>query len=199
MWLPSDEEARSIIDRHCGLVSNWFRNVGEISPPQIRDKLTLQNLDLHINHFDSLDPATGEAFSKNTPFISLMAGTVERDVAAQTNMVRSALQTALWFGSDFGKQDVAYVYRCWMVVAPRSCVEIEGVAEEIRDLNTYRRYSAFQTEGEIAAKVWVPDNHIENCKKWTWGGRPRRLREGWTHPNPRFTPPAALSNVKDLI
>jgi len=39
-------------------------------------------------------------------------------------------------------------------------VEISHMAEEVRELNIYRRYSAFQTEGEIVAKIEVSARQI---------------------------------------
>jgi hypothetical protein len=199
MSFPDEQDAKRILWSGSGIVSQWWRTVKTISPPEVRLKLTPANLDMHVNHFDEPDPLTNEPFSKHTPFISLTAGTVERDDLARTNIEHSALQTALLFGSDYGRLDVAYVFRCWLIVAPRSAVEIEGVSEEIRDLNTYRRYSAYQTEGEIAAKVIVPDNQIEHCQQWLWDGSPRTLRPGWLQPNPRFTLPSVLSNVRELL
>jgi hypothetical protein len=86
-----------------------------------------------------------------------------------------------------------------VLVGPRPAVEVEGVAEEIRDLNTYRRYSAYQTEGEVAAKIVVPDNHIQKCQKWEWDRASKTINPDWIHQNPRFTAPDTLSNVRELI
>ncbi|MEW2811905.1 hypothetical protein AB0929_33205 [Streptomyces massasporeus] len=197
--LENDQVARDLIDSNYGICCNWWRRVGRISPKLIRDKLTPQSLDLHINHFTTMDPATGAPFSADTPFVSLSAGTVERDTTAQTNIVHRARITALWFGTEFGKNSECYLYPCWVLVSPRRAVEIEGVAEEPRDLNTYRRYSAFQTEGEITAKVVIPDNQIMGCEKWEWDQNAKMLRMKWFYPNPRFTSPETLSNVRELI
>lgn len=197
--LSGDTEAIDIINNQQGLLCNWWRNVGTINPAARRAKLSAGNLDLHVNHFTTTDPVTGDPFSLNSPFISLSAGTVERDTVAKTNFVRRARRTALWFGTQFGQSPVAYLYTCWVVVAPRQAVEIEGIAEEIRDLNTYRRYSAYQTEGEITAKVNVPDNHIQSCEKWEMLAGTKTLARRWTYPNPRFTSPERLSNLRELI
>lgn len=194
-----DQKARSLIDSRGGITCNWWRDVGKITMPQVRDKLTDGNLNLHVNHFTSIDPATKRQFRELTPFISLTAGTVERDTAAKTNIIHRARGTALWFGTNFGASDHAYLYTCWLVVAPRSAVVIESVAEEVRDLNTYRRYSAFQTEGEIIAKVSVPDNQIRDCEKWTWDRAGMVFRKDWTYTNSRFTLPEQLSNIRELI
>lgn len=194
-----DQEARSLIDAREGIQCNWWRDVHRITASGVRDKLTDANLNLHVNHFTAIDPATKRQFRELTPFISLTAGTVERDAAAKTNIIRRARATALWFGTSFGASDHAYLYTCWVVVAPRSAVVIEGVAEEVRDLNTYRRYSQFQTEGEMIAKVSVPDNQIRDCEKWNWDRAGMIFRKSWTYPNIRFTLPEQLTNIRELI
>lgn len=199
MELRSDDEAKGIIDLGDGLACNWWRGV-DISPSQTRAKLTTQNLDMHINHFTTNDPATGRPFNEASPFISLSAGTVERDAFTQTNHVHRARKTALYFATGFGQRTFGYLYVCWVILAPRSVVEIESLAEEVRDLNTYRRYSPFQTEGEVVAKISVPDNQIECCEKWELITAPSRYFQlGWTHPNPHFTHPERLTNVRELI
>lgn len=199
MSLSGDKEARAIIDSRMGILSNWWREVNRISPAGRRDKLTAANLDLHVNHFTDPDPVTRQPFSKTTPFISFSSGTVERDSIVKTNYVNTALRTALWFGTNFGATDAAYLYTCWLIVAIHPAVEVEAVAEEVRDLNSYRRYSAYQTEGEVVAKVVVPDNQIQQCQKWTWDRASRTVSPGWIQKNPRFTPPDTLSNVRELI
>jgi len=196
--LGDDAAARRILDEQNGLVSRWWLDAGTITPQGRRSRLTPENLNLHVNHFDLPDP-TGRAFGETSPFISLSCGSVERDAAARTNVVRRARRTALWFGTGFGRQDTAYLFVCWVVLAPRSAVGIEGVAEEVRDLTAYRRFSAYQTEGEVTAKVIVADNQIRCCEKWTWNRRGRRLDREWVQPNPRFSPPETLTNVRELI
>ena len=86
-----------------------------------------------------------------------------------------------------------------MALAPRVAVTIESVSEEVRDLNTYRRYSQFQPEGEVIAKVWVPDNQIKECEKWTWDRKDLMFKRAWSYPNSRFTLPEMLTNVRELI
>jgi hypothetical protein len=197
--LPDDAAARGIIDSQGGIVCNWWRAVGTISPSETRAKLNDMNLNYHVNHFKVTDPATSRPFFEQTPFISLSAGTVERDTAAKTNLVHRARKTALWFGTGFGAQDAAYLFICWTILAPRPCIPIEGVAEEVRDLNAYRRYSDVQTEGEVTVKVIVPDNHIKSCEKWVWDRRICEFLLKWEYRNPRFTRPEQLSNVRELI
>lgn len=197
--LPNDATAKAVIDARGGLICNWWRDVHQITPVEVREKLTAANLNLHVNYFMAPDPATSRLFEEVTPFISLSAGMVERDAAAKANFIHRARYTALWFGTDFGRGDTAYLYPCWLVVAPRASVEIESVAEEVRDLNSYRSYSEFQTEGEIVAKVIVPDNQIRSCEKWEWDRPNTRFVRRWVHLNVRFTQPEQLTNVRELI
>ncbi|GAA1279780.1 hypothetical protein Psi02_78530 [Planotetraspora silvatica] len=197
--LGGDDEAKQLIDSGEGLHCNWWRDVHTITPLQIREKLTSTNADHHVNQFDGIDPGSGRPFREVTPFISFTAGTVERDAVAKTNLFHSARSVALWFGTDFGQRDHAYLYTCWVVLAPRPAVEIEGVAEEVRDLNAYRRFSAFQTEGEILVKIALPDNQIRDCEKWTFDRHRKIFTKEWAHINPRFTSPAQLSNIRDVI
>lgn len=198
MHLGSDTEAQQILHPG-GLASNWWRDVGTIRPDDIREKLTEVNLDMHVNHFGDPDPVSGRTFSEVTPFISLAAGVVERDKVARTNFVHTAQRTALWFGTGFGRHSTAYLFTCWVMIGTRSAVEIAHISEEIRDLNTYRRYSDFQTEGEVTAKVSVPGNQIKECKKWEWD-RPAKkfhVTKRWT--NPQFVPPDSLSNIREVV
>ncbi|MEV6335874.1 hypothetical protein AB0M12_14305 [Nocardia vinacea] len=201
MTLPDDYTAKAVIDGGDGLQCNWWRGVKGITPQEIADKLTEANLDLHVNHFTSPDPATGLPFNKVSPFISLSAGVVERVAAAKTNFVRRARQTALWFGSNYYQENLAYLFECWLLLGPRSAVPVEGVAEEIRDLNTYRRYSAYQPEGEITAKIIVPANQIAACERWDTTDSPhgKKFSSVWRHNNPNFISPEVLSNVRELI
>lgn len=197
--LPSDEHARGLIDGRSGLVCRWWLKHNPLPRNEVDLKLTQQNLNLHVNHFKSVDPATGLPFCEESPFISLSCGTVERDAVAKTNFVHTARHTALWFGTQFGAEREAYLYTCWVVLAPRSAVSVQGVAEEIRDLNTYRRYSPYQTEGEVTAKIIVPSNQIRGCEKWVWDRPSNRIEREWEYLNTGFTAPEALSNVRELI
>lgn len=197
--LDNDNEARNILDNGNGLVSNWWRTRKEYIPSQLQGLLTTQTMDMHVNHFNSTSPRTGKPFSQDTPYISLSAGTVERDAMRGTNHVHRALKTALLFGTRQGRQDFAYVYTCWVMLAPRRACPVEGVAEEVRDLNTYRSYSPFQLEGEIAAKIAIPDNQVQSCQKWELDVLSSSFKCAWVQHNSRFTPPEVLTNVRTVI
>ena len=197
--LTDDATAREIIQSGQGLLCNWWRSSNIIRPSEVRDKLTEANLDLHVNHFGLTNPSTGQCVGDETPFISMSAGTVERRVAARTNVVHRARRTALWFGTNFGQAPVAYLYICWVVVAPRQAVEVEAVAEKVRDLNVYRAYSDYQTEGEIVAKIYVPANQIQRLEKWEWEQDGPSMARTEVFENPNFAAPTVLSNVMELI
>jgi hypothetical protein len=63
-----------------GIQCNWWRKVRTISPEEIVQKLTADNLDWHLNHYADPDPRMNNApFYENTPFISVTAGSVERE------------------------------------------------------------------------------------------------------------------------
>jgi hypothetical protein len=197
--LPNKAAAAQILAKQDGLMCNWWRRVHRISPHEVRHKLTANNVDMHVNHFTDKDPATGLPFNEESPFISMSAGTVERDAVARTNYVHRARKTALYFGTQFGRLPTAYLFVCWLILAPRPSADIETVAEEVRDLNSYRHYSPFQTEGEVLAKIHVPDNHIQCCEQWDFEPAANLYRCTDVIPNPRFTSPEQLSNVRELI
>ncbi|MEV4508136.1 hypothetical protein AB0K00_04170 [Dactylosporangium sp. NPDC049525] len=201
LMLPDDDAALQIIDRRQGLVSNWMRNEkdGLIRVSDIPGKLTPENLDLHVNHFDEPDPVTGRPVAEVTPFISIACGVVSRVEASKTNDVISAFGIAQKFATDSATLPFGYLYWCWVLVSPRPAVEIESVAEEVRDLNSYRSYSKFQPEGEVVAKVVVPSNQIHRCEKWTWSRRDKMYKREWKHLNPAFVEPERLSNVREVI
>jgi hypothetical protein len=196
--LRDDAAAKKIIDERQGLLCNWWRDAHRIRPDQVREKLVPNNLEMHVNQFERPDPATGRPFNEVTPFISLSAGTIERDAVMATNVAHRARRTAMYFGSDFNAESDSYLFLCWLVVAPRRAVAVEGVGEEVRDLNVYRRYSAFQTEGEVTAKIQVPCNQIKQCEKWSMSPA-GQLSQQWAYRNPAFTRPEALSNIRALI
>ena len=195
----SDSDAKSLIDSDQGIQCNWWRAVHRISPPEIRSKLIPQNLSMHVNQYDATDPTTGMPFRKGTPFISLTSGCVERNIFFQTNTVFPAKATALAFATESGLHE-GYLFYCWVIVGLNPAVEIEGVSEEVRELNSYRSYSAYQTEGEITAKIYIPANQIHRCEKYSVdrSGRPN-MTPDWTHSNPKFSDPAPVTNLREAF
>jgi hypothetical protein len=186
-----------------GLVCNWWRNKGTISAKDIDKRLTSAELDLHVNSYDGQHPDYPKKVNEVTPFISLTAGAVERSVFYKTNFVHPAHRTALLFASDFGKlRGECFLFYCWVVVGLRPAAEIRQLAEEVRELNTYRRYSAFQTEGEIAAKIDVPSRQIHRFERY------RITDAGSGYPdleyvdkriNPRYVDPYSIVNIREAF
>jgi hypothetical protein len=197
--LNSPAAADQILASGSGLLSNWARSRHRIYWNEVTAKLTPVAIDRHVNHFNDLDPDSGQPYNAVTPFISLTAGTVERLPGLATNRPRRALDTALWFGSGFGTSDTAYVFVCWVIVGPRPAPGVASMAEEVRDLNQYRSYSAFQTEGEVLAKISVPDNQIRGYERWQRQGTPGVWIRTGSQRNRRFVEPEVLTNVRELI
>lgn len=168
-----------------GILCNWWRRAQRISPDEIRQKLTAAAIDLHVNNYD--------AVIDDTPFISLTSGCVSRDQYLRSNTVLPARNTAVEFATDGGLSE-GYIFYCWLLVGLNPAPEVEGVAEEVRELNAYRNYSAYQTEGEVTAKVIVPANQIEGFEKVDVRGG----RINWIA-NPGFTPPSRVTNFRDLV
>ena len=184
-----DGEARALIDDRRGILCNWWRKRRKISPAERRAKLVPANLDLHVNNY--------AVIKDDTPFISLTAGCVERDAFYRTNRVHRADRTALAFATAWGNRP-RYLYHLWVIVGLKSAVPVEQVAEERRDLNVYQSWSAFQLEGEVTAKIYIPSVQIKRVERWEPAGF-GFVQKVWAHTNPALEEPAVISNVRDLL
>ncbi len=185
-----DAAARDVIDSKTGIGCNWWRTQGTISPAERRAKLTAGNLDLHVNNY--------AAIRNDTPFLSLAAGSVERDAFYRTNRVYPAVRVALGFATDWGNRP-GYLYYLWTIVSLKMSVAIEQVAEEVRSLNVYQSWSPYQLEGEVTAKIYIPSVQIERVEKWEPVGQTRGMvRTAWPQPhvNPAFEEPDVISNIR---
>jgi hypothetical protein len=183
-------EARAMIEGGDGIKCNWWRNAGKISTAEQRDKLTQANLERHIHDYDR--------FKDETPFISLTAGCVERDAALRFNRIHEAQEVALRFATNLGERD-GYLFYCWVVVGLKPAAGVEGVAEEVRELNTYLSYSDFQLEGEVTAKIYVPANQIQRFERWEAKDGRVTGKPDWEYRNQRFDTPALISNIRHLL
>jgi hypothetical protein len=186
-----------------GLVCRWWRNQGSIGPADIDRRLTSAELDLHVNSYDEQHPDLPGTVKEETPFISLTAGAVDRNEFLKTNFVHPAHRTALHFATRFGRlRGDCFLFYCWVVVGLKPAVEIRHLAEEVRELNTYRRYSAFQTEGEIVAKVEVPSRQIHRYEHYRVtdgpGGRINLAYVAQTV-NPRYVDPYSIVNIREAF
>lgn len=185
--LPTWDDAKAMIGSQRGILSNWWRKKAKITPSEIIQVLTDLNLDRHLHDYDT--------FGEDTPFISLAAGCVERDALVKRNRIYSARDTAVEFATDSGRRPGAVFYG-WTIVGLNSAVPLEPISESVRELNVYRRWSPYQLEGEITAKVHIPANQIQAIEWW----EPRNLStpgDAWTNPN--FTPPDPILNVRELF
>lgn len=180
-----DEARARLSDRH-GITSNWWRGKGTITAPEKADILTEDNLDRHLHDYEN--------YGAETPFISLTAGAVSRDFLARRNHDYSALDTALMFATNNWQQPGA-IFHCWVPVALNPSVEVEFVAEAVRDLLTYRRWSDYQLEGELTAKVHIPASQISHVD-W-WDGATSMMRPADTFPNTRYVPPDGVLNLRN--
>jgi hypothetical protein len=171
-----------------GILSNWWRNKGRITPPEIQAVITSANLDRHLHDYD--------AFGHETPFISLAAGAVVRDPALMTNQVYDAVDTALFFATDDGNRAGALFF-CWTVVGFHPAVPFEFISEPVRDLLIYRGWSPYHDEGEIAAKVHIPAYRIQRVEWWDPAISLVAPDSVWD--NPEYRNPDPLLNKRDMI
>lgn len=181
-------EAFQLILAQKGIQSNWWRVKGTIRTDEIAQILTDQNLDRHLHDYANFGP--------NSPFISLAAGCVERDILLRQNRIHSAVDTALYFATDAWQHPGALFYG-WTVVGLNPAVEVSTVSEEVRELNTYRRWSPYQLEGEITAKVYLPANQIQRVEWWDGGSNRSRAIDKQINPN--FVHPRPITNVRELF
>ena len=171
-----------------GLRCNWWRRQGQPAPERVQRRLRRAELDRHVHDYDAAGP--------DTPFLSLTAGSVERERLLRFNRLRSAQDTALRFATRWGRQP-GFLFHCWVLVGLKPAVEIQAVAEELRELHTYTDWSDFQLEGELTAKLLVPANQIQRWEYWDLALNPgQRLDHA---DNAGFQLPARLSNIRGRL
>ena len=181
-------DAIAVMSENRGIRSNWWRDKETITLGEIADVLTDANLDRHLHDY--------AAFGRSTPFISLACGAVERDIVIQQNWVYSAVDTALMFATDNWTRPGALFF-LWVMVSHRPAVAVGAVAEPIRDINVYQRWSPYQLEGEVTAKVHIPANQIERLEWWV--SRDGTGRLDYEMENPNYVKPEVLSDVRGLF
>ncbi len=197
----SDSGAEMILQR--GLASAWWRNSTNITSAEINKRLTREELELHIHSFEEKHPTLDGRVRDQSPFISLTAGSVERDAFYSRNEINPAHIIALDFATGFGEPGECYLFYCWVLVALRPSVPVRHLAEEVRELSTYTRYSPYQPEGEIAAKIEVPASQIEKFEKYKYGpgdddGR-MRIKLLATKVNKDYISPHEVTNYRDWL
>jgi hypothetical protein len=181
-----------------GLICGWWWNSpsGALPAAGIAERLDDMQLYLHQNWFDLPDPRFGGLVRQNTPFVSLSAGAVSREIRYRANVLHRAQLIASEFATQYGQVRGVLIY-CWVVASPLPAVPIEAVAEELRDLNSNRPYSAFQLEGEVAAKIRVPPRQLY-AYQWV-------ERRGLSYQvesavfSPVFAAPTPLSDIRAFL
>lgn len=185
--------AQEMTEGGLGIRCNKWRNNGSRpDPAATRSLLTYNNLDRHLHDYDG--------FGDDTPFISLSAGTIDRQSALMTNVVHSAEETAALFATNFGIDD-GYLFRCWVIISLNPAVSIEQVSEEIREVHTYTRFSPYLLEGEVTAKIHIPANQIESfqyCRSLS-GSSGVRFEFGERVLNSIYDLPSALENRRRAL
>ena len=182
------QQATEVMSKNIGITSNWWLKRQRISPRDIASVLTEVNLNRHLHDY--------ERFREETPFISLACGSVERDDIVEYNWIYSAVDTALMFATENWTRPGALFY-LWVATSHRPSVAVQTVAEPVRDLNIYRRWSPHQPEGEVTAKVHIPANQIEKLEWWVPTNDGGELED--TIINRNYVEPEWLSDVRELF
>lgn len=191
------QEVRDILSSGTGLACRLWQLNDPLPYNRAVSRLSERHLDLHVNHYDEVDPDEGKRVRNLTAFISLSAGCIDRDVFLKTNVLHRARRTALEFATDQGRRD-GWVFTCYILVAVNRAAEIPGVAEEVRELKHGRRYSEFWTEGELAAKINVPSRQILCAEHW-WPTPTEGFERSGGYLNRGFAHPAALLDMRQML
>lgn len=186
--LPTMNEAFDMVASAQGILSNWWRAKKQIRPDEVAQVLTETNLDRHLHAYST--------YGNQSPFISVASGCVERDALLQQNSVYSAIDTALDFATDAWGRPGAVLYG-WTIVGLNPAIRMESISESVRELNVYRRWSPYQLEGEITAKVHIASNQIERIE-W-WDPVTSRAAPAQIFHNADFEPPDPISNTRELF
>jgi hypothetical protein len=189
--------ARKILLKE-GIQCSWWRKVGTISPADWQSRLNERNLEWHLNRFEDADPAEkGEPFARHTPFISATAGAVERDIAAQDNILFPAELIAASFATNAFQQN-GFVFYGYVYTLGRRSLKLIDFAEEVRDLLVYTAFLPFHHEGEVVAKIHIPSIQLEKYEPWHCTSK-GRIRRGKAIKNPDYEPPERYANVREIL
>lgn len=198
----TDSEADQVL--RDGIVCNWWRQVGTITPQEVSAQLTERNLLWHLSRYKEVDPDTGRPFGELSPFISTSAGTVERDTINKTNLVRSGLLTAIKFATRWFQQE-GYVFYGYLFCLGCKSIELQEFAEETRDLHVYRDYQKYHEQGEVVAKIHIPSVRLEKYEKYDGPSVRAQLKAKRLPmpvkrvPNPSYLSPEPFSNIRPAI
>jgi len=200
-------EANAMAMLRGGIVSNWWRRIDPLPSSEIPRRLTDANLRWHQNRYGDPDPDPAYAphvFGEHTPFISVTAGTVERDAVHYRHEFYPAWEVALRFATDGWRRD-GFVFACYVFILGRKSVPHQAFAEELRELNIYTDFSLFKPEGEITAKISIPPPQIEKfdyyniSDVWQAFNTNRLPTPTKTVLNPLYQLPSDISNVRGYL
>lgn len=189
-------DVEHILSTGVGLRCRYWPWDGALSYDVATARLTERYLDLHVNHYDEVDPDTGRLVKEISPFISLSAGCVDRRKLLRTNKIHPARRTALDFATQSGVRP-GWLFTCWVLVSVNRAAGVASVAEEVRELHHARSYSEYYTEGEVAAKINVPSRQILCAELWRPIGR-RLVRQALCRNND-FVHPAAVLDERQML
>jgi hypothetical protein len=196
-------QAQAILD--AGILCNWWRTIGTLPAAQIPLMLTKRNLDWHQNKYAKSDPTNrNQAFSVNTPFISVTAGTVHYDKFTKNIDLTPAWKTALKFATKSGRTD-GWIFYCYVFILGQKTIEHQSFSEEVRELNIYNIPSPYHYQGEITAKIIIPPAQISRCDFFTAKEATEALDAGvmpkasLTIYNNLYQIPEAISNIREPL
>lgn len=190
-----DAEALAVLSS-TGILSRWMVNQAALSIGSanavVQNSLSLSKLDNHVNHY-----ASG---GLNSPYISLAAGCYEYGGPTAPPVLRSGIAQASRFATRNGRYS-GYIFKCWVVTAPKISADLPGMADEVRDLNLFNDFYSFHRQGEITAKIYVPRRQVLSVAKIdaTGNGIPLGAAGLTAVHNPDFAPPERVSNLIEAI
>ena len=199
----SPHQARAML--RTGIICNWWRNENPLPEDRIPERLNARNLQWHQNCYEDPDPQdANEPFCEHTPFISVTAGTIEREGMRRRNVLHSATQVALEFATGGWRCD-GCVFCCYVFVLGRNSVSHRAFAEELRELNVFTGFSPFQPEGEITAKISIPPTQIRGFEFYEIDRINTNLAQGilpvrsHIESNVLYQEPTDISNVRSYL
>jgi hypothetical protein len=193
-----------------GILCNWWRRKGTITPVEIMEELTEENVFHHLNNYDRPLPpghkwkALGDTYGDVTAFISCTAGSIQRDSYLQTNILFDPFVRALDFSTRGFRTD-GYIFYAYVTTLGKQSVALQGFAEEVRELHIYTEYLPFHHEGEITAKIGIPSVNIEKAEKYDGPGALLALRNNLVPApihifnNPNYKTPDNYSNIREIL
>lgn len=187
-----------------GISCQWWARVHQITNAEIADKLTERNLDWHLNHYAKLDPLTTRPFYEGTPYISLTAGSVERDALLRRNLVYDPFLTALRFATR-NYTTTGIIFYVHVYTLGRQSIDLAEFAEEVRELNIYKSFLPFHAEGELTAKITVRGAQIEKWEEYDGPAaeaelrRRRKPQPTASHVNKKYARPERYCNIRGLV